>query len=316
MSQPLKLLATDFDGTLMTLGVEQGATCRDSFQGWVEDIQQHGGIWVLCTGRDYASFRMAYPFLECPGISPDFLVTRRGRVFQFHNERYTLRPLITARVVLKRYRASRKVRALMKQVVDFIGSGVEEVVAGDANARRIRVSLSDDSAGARAAQRIRNLQQNGEYLSVSHEGPRIEVRPVPQSKGIALRELQNLLDIDTTETLAVGDGSNDLSMFNESVAQWTGCPANSVGSVIDAIVQRGGHVAREKGMGGTVEVINASLRGEVSSMPLPRMSELLPLSTNVDGMAQRIETAKLREIALGAGATLTVLAVLCSVLLF
>ncbi len=315
MSQPLKLLATDFDGTLMTLGVEQVESSRDTFQSWVQDIQNHEGIWVLCTGRDYSSFRMAYPFLECPEILPDFLVTRRGRVFQLRGTCYRIRPLISLKVIAKRMHASRRVRTLMKEIIDFLRSGVEEVVSGDASVRRVRVGLSDEAAAVRVAERVRRMQHDDSYLSVTQEGSRVEIRHISQSKGIALTELQTMLDIDPTETLAVGDGSNDLSMFDSSVAHWTGCPANSVRIVVDAILQRGGHVAREHGISGTVEVINACIRDEVSSMPLPYVGQTIPAGAQVDRMATQMGTAKLREATLGAGAVLTVLAVLASVLM-
>lgn len=285
MSQALKLLATDFDGTLMTLGVEQIGSSRETFQCWIQDIQEHDGVWVLCTGRDYSSFRMAYPFIECPEILPDFLVTRRGRVFQRRGGKYCLSPLISMRVLRKRIDSTRRVRALMKEALAVIGSGLEHVVSAEANARRVRVILSDESAAMRLAERMRRMPGQEACLSVEQEGDRVEIRPVPQSKGIALCELQRLLEIDPTETLAVGDGSNDLSMFGASVAHWTGCPGNSVRTVVDAIVKRGGHVARQHGISGTVEVINACIRREVSSVAMSSTRKMIPVCGPVDRLA-------------------------------
>ena len=44
MKYRVKLLATDFDGTLMSLGVEQASGSRLSFPSRVIDIQGNGGV--------------------------------------------------------------------------------------------------------------------------------------------------------------------------------------------------------------------------------------------------------------------------------
>jgi hydroxymethylpyrimidine pyrophosphatase-like HAD family hydrolase len=308
MSQPLKMLATDFDGTLMTLGAEQAGPSLDSFKEWVSDIQAHDGVWVVCTGRNYSSFRLAYPFLECPEIMPDFLVTRRGRVFERRGVRFRFKAMMSWRVVVGRGRASRKIQQIMGQARRALASGVEPIVAGEAGARRIRLCMADADAAKRLAARIGRFQKNENFVSVCVERDRIDVRPIPQSKGIALGELQRLLGFDATETLAVGDGINDISMFGENLAQWTGCPQNAGHAVVQCITERGGHVAIGKGISGTVEVINACLLGKVSTEPVlcPAMGGG---ACTTDRLARRMVSSRIREAFLGFGVLVTTVCV-------
>ena len=307
MSQPLKMLATDFDGTLMTLGAEQAGPSLESFKEWVSDIQVNNGVWVVCTGRDYSSFRLAYPFLECPEIMPDFLITRGGRVFERNGVRFRFKALMSWRVVAKRGRASRRIKQIMGQSRRVVASGVEPIVAGEAGAGRIRLCMADADAAKRIAGRMERFQKKENLVSVCVEGDRVDVRPIAQSKGIALGELQRQLGFDATETLAVGDGSNDISMFDENLAQWTGCPQNAGHAVVQRIVQRGGHVALGKGISGTVEVLNACLLGDVSSEPvlIPTMGGGMPCTTDL--LARRMTFSRIREAFLGFGVLATTL---------
>ena len=315
MNHLIKLLATDFDGTLMTLGIDQVAGSRASFQSRVNDIQGVGGCWVLCTGRDYSSFRMAYPFLECSDIAPDFIVARRGRIYERHGDQFRLRALLSLRVLIKRFQATHRVRRMMKHAVAFVGEGFEQVLAGDASLQRIKLNVVDEAAAQRMANGLHGLSKGREgLLSVCVVHSLIDVRPIGQSKGLAVTELQRVLGIAPSETLAVGDGANDISMLQPSVARWAGCPQNSRYEVIQTVTHRGGHVASENGMVGTVEVINACLRDRVSSSAMARPEDAAREATPVDHFRRHCHRSKIRELVLGGGVLVAVIVVLLTYL--
>ena len=309
MTDEIKLLATDFDGTLMTLGVEQSSESRHSFQARVSDIQSQGGVWVLCTGREYSSFRVAYPFLECSGIAPDFIVARGGRIYERLRNGYRMRRSLSLRVIFGRIHATHQARRHMKGAIDVLRAGVEQVQQGEVSLRRIKLWLADEEAAKSVAERLRCLPcSSASILSVCVDHSRIDVRPIGQSKGLALSEIQRVLRIKPDETLSVGDGANDISMLQMSVARWAGCPRNSGRDVIETVVNRGGHVAGEKGISGTVEVINACLRNRIGNFSMATavvQTKVSPL--RMDRFQRDCRNAKCREIILGLGSVFAIL---------
>ena len=74
-------------------------------------------------------------------------------------------------------------------------------------------------------------------------------------KGSTLAELGRLLDMPTTDILAVGDHQNDLAMLYGRVAGMVACPANAHESVKMVVLKAGGHVSRLEAGEGTAEAI-------------------------------------------------------------
>jgi hypothetical protein len=81
-------------------------------------------------------------------------------------------------------------------------------------------------------------------------------------KGSALAELSRLIDMPTSEILAVGDHQNDLPMLFGEVAAMVACPSNAHPSVKEAVLRIGGHVSELPAGEGTAEAIHLYRTGK------------------------------------------------------
>jgi hypothetical protein len=88
---------------------------------------------------------------------------------------------------------------------------------------------------------------------------------VPFTKGLALEELANRLEIGKSTILAVGNGHNDISMLGADVAGLIGCPSNSEAEVMRVVHNRGGHIAEKRALGGVLEILESYHADTVNS---------------------------------------------------
>ena len=91
------------------------------------------------------------------------------------------------------------------------------------------------------------------------------MHPVPFTKGLSVSELARHLDIYSGNILAIGNGHNDISMFDSDVAGLTGCPSNSEAEVMRVVHERGGHVATKRALGGVLEILDSYKNDTVNS---------------------------------------------------
>jgi len=93
----------------------------------------------------------------------------------------------------------------------------------------------------------------------------VDVRAVPFTKGLAVAELARHLGIDRAQILAIGDGHNDISMLDPSIAGMTGCPLNATPEIVEQVHAVGGHIARTPSLEGVIEIFDAYRAGKVCS---------------------------------------------------
>jgi HAD superfamily hydrolase (TIGR01484 family) len=80
------------------------------------------------------------------------------------------------------------------------------------------------------------------------------------SKARILSRCAEELGVKKDNIIAVGDGMNDVSMLDGSVAAMVGCPANACREVIETVRAAGGIVSEKEQAAGTVEVVRSFLR--------------------------------------------------------
>jgi hypothetical protein len=119
-------------------------------------------------------------------------------------------------------------------------------------------------------QRIRNLPA----LKARRIERDIEVEHIPCRKGMAVRVLSERLGIARDEILAIGDAKTDRCMLDRRVAFYTGCPMNADDEAKQAVHTLGGHISREFTMAGVIDIIKATLDGNVSSEIPPEPEDM------------------------------------------
>ena len=254
MRTRIRLLSTDFDGTLVAHGsdpvLDRG--CMES----IEALQKEGVAWAINTGRSVDLLESGLTDLGFP-IHPDFILTSERDVFRPSGNGGTKWEPFgdwNERVARKHAELFHSAENVLAEVVDFVqqktkarllyhSAGLEGLVAENEE-ELDRVTKFIDRA--RAKRPKFHYQRNTVYLRFCH---------ADYHKGAALAELARLLDIPREEIFAAGDHHNDISMLDGRFAAYPACPANAIPEVKDAVKSAGGYVAAQNHGAGVKEAL-------------------------------------------------------------
>ncbi len=243
MSPKIRLLSTDFDGTLVAH--DSDPVLHLPCMELIEELQREGTLWAINTGRSVELLESGLLDFEFP-IRPDFILTSERDVFRpSQNGGSAWEPFgdWNQRCAREHTDLFNSAQSVLAEVVDFVSQktkarliyhseGLEGLVA-TSEAELDRITNFIDKA--RAKQPKFNYQRNTIYLRFCH---------ADYHKGAALAELSRLLDIPREEILAAGDHHNDLSMLDGQYAKYPCCPANAIPEVKDAVRKADGYVAK------------------------------------------------------------------------
>ena len=258
MSARIRLLSTDFDGTLVAHGSDPvlDAECMD----YIAELQATGVLWAINTGRSVELLESGLADLEFP-IHPDFILTSERDIFRPSSNGGKWEPFgdWNERVAREHAQLFHSAKAVLAEVVDFVtqktkarllyhSAGLEGLVAEN-EAELDRVTEFIDRA--RQKQPKFHYQRNTVYLRFCH---------ADYHKGAALAELSRLLEIPRDEIFAAGDHHNDISMLDGRFARYPACPANAIPEVKQAVQSAGGYVASKNHGTGVHEALRFFLR--------------------------------------------------------
>jgi HAD superfamily hydrolase (TIGR01484 family) len=246
MALPIKLIATDFDGTLFA--EFENPPVPETLQKLIAESQERGARWVINTGRDLSSLMESLARARLR-IKPDFLVVVEREIYARHGTQFVESaewnracgeahrqlfqrvlpdlPRLTA-WVRQRFNAT-----LYEDIYSpfcFIAESVEDADA-------IHAYLEDYCREVPGLTVVRN----DVYARFSHRD---------YNKGTALAEIGRLLKVGPDETFAAGDHFNDLPMLSVQHARWLAAPGNAIDLVKDSVRRQNGFVSRfENGQG-------------------------------------------------------------------
>ena len=256
MRAKIRLLSTDFDGTLVAHGSDP-VLDRDCMQ-CIEALQADGVLWAINTGRSVDLLESGLADFEFP-IHPDFILTSERDVFRpARNGGAKWEPFgdWNERVARKHAELFHSAESVLAEVVDFVtqktkarllyhSAGLEGLVA-ESEEELERVTQFIDRA--RANQPKFHYQRNTVYLRFCH---------ADYHKGAALAELSRLLDIPREHIFAAGDHHNDVSMLDGRFAAYPACPANAIPEVKQSVEAAGGYVASKSFGAGVHEALQS-----------------------------------------------------------
>lgn len=259
MAEKIRLLSTDFDGTLVAhhLNGEGGrssvldARCMNLIQ----ELQRGGALWAINTGRSMQLLEAGLTDFDFP-VRPDFILTSERDVFRPGQNGSVWEPFGDWNSKVARDHADLYTSAssVYGEVLDFVQRntrarilherhGPEGLIAQNEEEMARIISFIDD---ARSAHPKFHYQHNTVYLRFCH---------ADYHKGAALAELSRLIDVPREETFAAGDHHNDLSMLDGRYAAFPACPANAIPEVKAAVRNAGGYVAESECGGGVYEAL-------------------------------------------------------------
>lgn len=251
----IRLLSTDFDGTL--INIESKKPCVDSLAIELEKIHQEKGCWVINTGRPFEELLEGLKVLS-PPVMPHYLITDERYLYYLqdgvnwkslgewndrcdliHHELFKTAGLFFEEIenMILEYQGAATIYRNAQDIPECLLASSGEVL-DDIELRLLEHVYRPDQFF---------FQRTDTHLRFCHEF---------YNKGSVLSELSRFLSIETKNILAIGDHHNDLAMLNEEVASMVACPSNAHDKVKKIVTQQRGHVSMYEAGKGTAEAIS------------------------------------------------------------
>jgi len=253
MRSRIRLLSTDFDGTLVSHTAEPvfNAECIEL----IRKLQEAGAVWAINTGRSVDLLEKGLADFALP-IRPDFILTTERDVFRpgQNDDKWEAFGDWNHRCARDHADLFSSAGSVLAEFVDFAtrqtkarliyNSEALEGLAAESEEEMDRIT--DFIRQARTDHPKLHYQRNGIYLRFCH---------ADYHKGTTLAELGRLLSVSRENIFAAGDHHNDVSMLDGTFAGMPSCPANAIPEVQDAVTNAGGYVARKDHGAGVHEAL-------------------------------------------------------------
>ena len=240
MSLPIKLISTDFDGTLFA--EFENPPVPLALQKSIAQLQEKGARWVINTGRDLSSLMESLGRARLD-IKPDYLVVVEREIYARHDSQFVecsewnraceaAHRELFAIVQPDLHRLTTWVRERFNATLyEDVYSPFCFIAESNADADAIHQYLNDYCEGIPELTVVRN----DVYARFSHRD---------YNKGSSLGEIARMLKVTREETFAAGDHYNDLPMLVSDYARWLVAPDNAIDTVKSAVRRQNGYVSR------------------------------------------------------------------------
>ncbi|HEX3797967.1 MAG TPA: HAD family hydrolase [Verrucomicrobiae bacterium] len=236
---PIKLISTDFDGTLFAEFANPPIPLE--LQQLIGDLQARGVKWVINTGRDMPGLWDALGRSRV-SVRPDYLVLVEREIHGHQESQYVGWHDWNDACQRDHEKLFVQVRADLPRLVSWVNSRFNATVYEDAYSPFCL--LAGNNADADAIHQymedycleVPNLKvvRNDVYARFCHAA---------YNKGTALAEICRRLGISAGEVLAAGDHLNDLPMLLQEFAQFLVAPANAMEEVKTVVRKQNGFVS-------------------------------------------------------------------------
>lgn len=255
----IKLLSTDFDGTLVDHATN--GRCVEAFAETLLKHRDNGGLWVINTGRSLPHLINGLDRFQAP-ITPDFAITHERELYKIDSAQNWQALGDWNRICKERH------NALLVEYPE-VWESIYEIVA-----RWQDVELIEDYPYAKGL-----LARNSEVMEELCTMVQDLLRETPDftyqrnsvclrfahrdyHKGSVLTALAESLDIPSSLIMAAGDEHNDLSMLDGKSAELCCCPSNAIPEVQAQVRQSGGYIASQNSAEGIAEAYDWFAQGD------------------------------------------------------
>jgi hydroxymethylpyrimidine pyrophosphatase-like HAD family hydrolase len=239
MNLPIKLISTDFDGTLFA-EFENPPIPRE-LGDLIGDLQARGAKWAINTGRDMSSLMEA---LGRSGarIEPDYLILVEREIHRHHESQYLPLEEWNRACTRDHARVFEHVVRDLPRIVAWINSRFHAIIYEDPYSPFCLIAGNNTDMDAihqfleeycRTVPHL-SVVRNDVYARFSHEG---------YNKGTALAEVTRRLGLTPNDVFAAGDHLNDLPMLKCEFARFLAAPQNAVGAVKAALRDQNGYIS-------------------------------------------------------------------------
>jgi len=239
MDLPIKLISTDFDGTIFS--EFETPPIPEQLAKLIGQMQAAGARWAINTGRDMSSLMEALGRSHIP-IHPDYLVLVEREIYERQGGRFVGVEHWNNSCAADHGELFARVSRDVPMLEAWINSRFEATVYADPHSPLCIIAANngdmDEICGRleEYCQTMPNLTvvRNDVYARFSHQS---------YNKGTALAEITRLLNLGREQVFAVGDHLNDLPMLTTDYAAFIATPSNAVPAVLAAVRQQGGYLS-------------------------------------------------------------------------
>ncbi len=253
MRTKIRLLSTDFDGTLVAHASDP--VLDERCMQLIRELQNDGAIWAINTGRSVDLLESGLTDFDFP-FRPDFILTSERDVFRpcENGRKWEAYGDWNSRVAKDHVELFTSATSVLDEVLDFVTQNTRARIVHDqhgpegliAQDEREMDRITKFIDAARERQPKFHYQRNTVYLRFCH---------ADYHKGAALAELARLTDVPREATFAAGDHFNDISMLDGCYAEFPACPGNAIREVKDVVRNASGYVAKAECGAGVYEAL-------------------------------------------------------------
>jgi len=239
MSLPIKLISTDFDGTVFAEFENPPVPLK--LQNLLGQLQSQGAKWVINTGRDLSSLMEALGRSHL-SVKPDFLVLVEREIYLHEDSKYVEFAKWNQACHQAHAELFRKVRADLPRLTSWVNARFSCTLYEDAYSPFCFIAEKNDDADViheylndycREIPQL-TVVRNDVYARFSHEA---------FNKGTALAEIARQLGLNHQDTFAAGDHLNDLPMLSNHHARWLVAPSNAIEVVKATVSRQNGYIS-------------------------------------------------------------------------
>lgn len=237
---PIRLLSTDFDGTL--IGHEPDARTAASLSAALTGLRERGAVWAVNTGRQLWFALEGLEHAHLPH-DPEFVLSSEKDIYRRVEE--------GSWEAFGDWNARTEERtADLFSRAEHVLEAIREMTAREdgleilyENGRVAGLMTADSPTMDVVAARIREAAAGVPEFSFNRNDVWMRFAHREIHKGSSLAELSRLLHVPREEVLAIGDHHNDIPMLDGSAAAMVACPGNAVEEVKRAVRANNGYVS-------------------------------------------------------------------------
>ncbi|HUB66173.1 MAG TPA: HAD family hydrolase [Candidatus Methylacidiphilales bacterium] len=239
LSSTLRLICTDFDGTLAGAdGQPIHTVFFERLVGWRKRGQL---FWVINTGRTYESLQDELVGRKTP-LWPDWIVTLERQIWLVRNQRGIGWFEWNRKCELLHAQLFESVKPIWKLIEDYVARHTGGRLVEDAGSPLGIIASCEEEADEISAF-MKPLLQNWPMLVSVRNSIYFRFSHKFYHKGTCLEAISNGLGIPAAQIMTVGDHLNDLPMLERRYAWHLACPGNAVDDVKERVRAEGGYVS-------------------------------------------------------------------------
>jgi HAD superfamily hydrolase (TIGR01484 family) len=256
MTLPIKLISTDFDGTIFA--EFENPPVPEKLQKLIGDLQKKGAKWAINTGRDMSSLMEALARSRI-SIQPDYLVLVEREIHIHDGIRYVSHDKWNSECIRAHEKLFARVRRDLPRLTEWINARFSATVYEDPYSPFCLIAGTNGDAEI-INQHIEEYCRSVPHLALVRNDVYARFCHEDFNKGTALSELSRLTGITADRVFAAGDHLNDLRMLSRDHARWLAAPQNAVDEVKALVRGQGGHISRLPHGHGVAEALALFLR--------------------------------------------------------